>query len=359
MRHWHTMLLAALTLVGCVVSGSAQSDPPPPTRTITVTVTVEAPTGTPIQGLTVCLACSQPPAVGHTDAAGHVTLTGTFPEGVTKVYAFLTRQSSALVQQGSAAEWTAFDNAIAAHAFAAMYPIPIDSASSYSVAITGRASIAITGTLMGNVAGVRYGILYPDQPVTDFLFETNAPFELKGVPQGAEIDFQIVVRGRQLIKVIHLDANQTMSSVDLGSIAVPEATTGRRADIVMLNGASVGGTPEAPYPRNGEVRLVRADGVVVYGAAVRPTGDLVTREHSDGRLRLPPGIYYISPGPMLTADMPSTRLYRLLMAGRVADVEAAHDPAVPKIVVPDDGATDPLVFSFDAVQAEAAIRGIP
>lgn len=102
MKLYHSILSVALVLVGCVVSRSAQSDPPPSTRTITVTVTVEAPAGTPVEGISVGLVRSRPSAVGKTDAQGKVVLTGVFPEGMAKVFATLVRQSTQLLEQGSA-----------------------------------------------------------------------------------------------------------------------------------------------------------------------------------------------------------------------------------------------------------------
>lgn len=356
---WVVVLLAC---AACVSTGESIAQTPPPTRTITVTVTVEAPAGTPVEGVPVGLGLSQPPALGKTDAQGHATLTGTFPQDVIRIHAGVCQISTPITRMGSLAEIDRFNAVIGAHSFQGLYPLDVGTATSYSMTIVGQPSIEVSGRFqMASPGWARdFSVSYAGQPLTDFLFPLDGEqFTLKGVPKGSDVDLVFGVSNRQRVQIVHLSAQQTQSAVSLGDVVAPPDTAGRSVALTMLHAEGVGGTFQSPLPRSGEVALVRSDGQVVYLGSVIDGGVVQTQEHDDKKLKLPPGTYYCSPGVMLSGDMPSTRLYRLLKAGRVADVEAAHDPAVPKIVVPNDGAADPLVFSFDAVQAEAAIKGIP
>lgn len=348
------VLVVATAIWAC--AALAQSDPPPPARVVTVTVTVAAPAGTPVVGIPVGLLGSRPPAVGKTNAAGQVVLTGTFPAGVSRINAVLTVQSTALVQGGSSVEWKKFDEIVDAHCFRSHYPVILTDATSYTCSIIGEAAIQATGRIVWpDHASHQYTILVPNGPLRDNVFDVDDPFVIKGLRQSEATELYLVHDGRQRVIVIPIAASQAASSVDLGSIQGPARTTGRSMELTMQNASEVGGGVEDVTDHSEYAMVLRSDGSTAYfGVVDAGSGRVTVREHSDKKMRLPSGTYYCAPGLFDGLDQ-CTRLYHFLRDGRIADVEAAH---VPKIVVPDDGATDPLVFSFDAVQAEAAIKSI-
>ncbi len=332
--------------------------PPPPPRVITVEVTVEAPEGTPVVGLPVTLHMSNPFVAAVTDSTGKATVTGTFPAGTTKIHAGIALQSTPYARSGSAEEWRVAEATNKAFHFKTANAIPLTQENAYTLRLVGTPAITLTGKFAWTLPGTPRGVVvrkdYPDTFSVNIAHE--AEFDIGGIPLGEPIDLFVVWKCCQTIQIINLTAAQTQASGSLGELPSPSFATGRRASISMTNMTPLAPTPERPFNHNKVAMLVRSDGLVVFGSVVLPNGTLRGIEHTDELLRLPPGTYFFSPGGP-DGYSQSIRLYDLLKAGRLAAVEAA---GVPKLVVPEGGETDPIItFSFDAVQAENAIKAIP
>jgi hypothetical protein len=331
--------------------------PPPPPRVVTVEVTVEAPAGTPVVGIPVELYMSNPFAAAVTDATGKATITGTFPAGTTKIHAGIVMQSTELVRVGSSAEWRVAEATNKAFHFDRFYPIPLTTETAYTLQIVGTPAVTLTGKVdwaypikpQGSVVWSNF----PESAMTHIL--ANGEFEIGGIPTGEPIDLFVVWRDFQVLQTVHVTASQTQASGSVGVIPGPSVTAGRRVSVSMTNTAPLAPSPERPFVHGKAALVFKSDGAMIFVGVVRPNGVLRVSEHADELLRLPPGTYFFSPGGP-DGYSQSIRLYELLKGGQLAAVEAA---GVPKLVVPDDGATEILTFSFDAVQAENAIRSIP
>lgn len=345
-------LMAISSLCACTSSPQPAASE---TRVVTVKITVEAPAGTPVVGIPVGLLMSRPQAVGKTNSAGKVVLTGTFPKGTSRVSATLVYQSTAVVQEGSSLEWKKFDDTVDAYWFRQPYQVQLTQSSAYTCSMVGEPAIQVSGTLEwekpppGN-----YVVVAPGGPLRDNVFSVGEPFVIKGLRKSASTELFLIHKYRQRVGFVVVSAAQAASSFDLGVIQGPAKTAGRPVDLVVRRASEVHGTEEDPLNVCQYVIAIRSDGTSAYwGIIDEATGHVSVKEHSDKRMHLPAGTYYVAHWPFFGPQ--ASRLLRLLSNGRVADVEAA---GVPKIVVPDDGMTTPLSFTFDAVQAQSAIKSV-
>jgi hypothetical protein len=346
---------AFASFIACV---TAQT---PTTRDVTVNITVEAPAGTPVEGLSLGLSLSRPSAVGKTSSAGQLQLAGTIPLDSQRLTVSLMSRSTQLAQAGSVAEENRYHALLDAHAFFRSYEIDLTAESTYSVSIVGQPAVNVTGQLswVGDAPSECFAQA-TNVVMRDHVFGSTDAFEIKGVRKSAPAELYIYGQDRQRVVVVSLSAEQTTSTVNLGIVPGPERTQGRPVALTMLRATEVNGTAIGLWDRSDGGTVVREDGSAVYwGSNSGGTGSLSTLEHQDGVLRLPPGSYFCMPGYLAGSHTHASRLLSLLKAGRANEVEAAlKKVGVSKLVVPDDGGSKPVSYSFDAIAAETAIKSV-
>jgi hypothetical protein len=304
---------------------------------------------------------SRPPAVGKTNSAGQVQLRGTFPIDAQETKVLLMPRSTYLAQEGSVAEEDRYHAVLDAHAFWKEYVVQLTTDTSYAIAIVGQDAVSVTGQLtwVGDQPEA-CDIQATGVAIRDHRFGPEEAFEIKGVRQNAPAELYVYAQDRQQMLVMSLSATQTATTVNLGTIPGPERTQGRSAVVTMLRAAEVNELSSGRMNRSEGGVIIRMDGGVIYwGNNPFGTGSLRSVEHDDGKLRLPPGSYFCVPGYFAGTHTQASRLLSLLRAGRAAEVEAALTAVgISKLVIPDDGGTEPVSYSFDAVQTEAAIRSV-
>lgn len=337
------------------------AQPAPTTRSVTVNITVEAPAGAPVEGLLLGLSLSRPSAVGKTNSAGQLQLTGTIPLDLQKLTVSLLSRSTQLAQTGSVAEENKYHALLDAHAFYRSYEIDLTARSTYSVSVVGQPAVNVTGQLswIGDAPSECFAQA-TNVVMRDHVFGSTDAFEIKGVRKSAPAELYIYGQDRQRVVVVTLSAEQTASTVNLGKVPGPERTQGRPVVLTLLRADEVDGSAIGQWDRSDGGVVVRADGSAVYwGNNVKGTGSLGTAEHEDGNLRLPPGSYFCMPGFLAGSHTHASRLLSLLKAGRANEVEAAlKKVGISKLTVPDDGGAEPVTYSFDAVATETAIKSV-
>jgi hypothetical protein len=166
------------------------------------------------------------------------------------------------------------------------------------------------------------------------------------VPTGAD----------ERVFVLEVPSSPANEVASLGDVSFPALASGQKIKIQMNGGAQLGATSSKLINRSSNITLISASTGQAYGGAVTSDGTVFAskRDESDNDMQLPLGTYYACPGALDGVGLP-TKLWKLIRAGRVADVEAA---SVPKIVV-TTASDKAQAFTVDGVAAEAAITGIP
>jgi hypothetical protein len=174
------------------------------------------------------------------------------------------------------------------------------------------------------------------------------------VPQGEATDLFLWTSDGGEIQPISVTAQQTAASCSVGDVAVAAVASGRKVEIQVSGFHGLRMTPELPKEGVDVVCLISANGGRIFAAGITRSGRVCLRDRELSPLQVPPGTYYVATGGMSYSGY-GVDLWKLLKAGREADVQAAQ---VPKLVVPNDGATSVIQWSFDASQAATAIRSI-
>lgn len=347
---------AIASTLGVVIAVCAGWQSAEPRRKVSVEVTVHAPAGTPVASVAVSLATGKGAAVARTDANGKVALVGTADANDTVVPILL----SPITAGGFYAERTQdierYEVVLGAHAFERSYPLQLVSGvEKYSITLIGQPACRVTAR-----------ILIGGQPANVDVIHANTALPLEcpsgevtmgGIPANrAGLAFVFPAGDDERTFVLEVPATPANEVAALGDVSFPALVSGQRIKIQMNGGAQLRATSAKLVERSSNITLISSTTGQAYGGAVTSDGTVWSpgRNENDSDMQVPLGTYYACPGALDGVGLP-TKLWKLIRAGRVAEVEAA---SVPKIVV-TTASDKAQSFTVDGVAAEAAITGIP
>lgn len=319
-----------------------------------VNVTVQAPAGTPVPSIAVSLATGKGAAVARTDANGKVSLAGTADTTDTVVPIVL----SPITTGGYYAERTQdierYEAVVGAHAFERSYPLKLAAGvEDYTLTITGQPACRVTARILMNGQGAKCNVIHANTLVPTRC--EAGVVSVGGVPANQEGLVFVVPPADERVFVLEVPATAANQVADLGDVTIPSRPSAQRIEVRVSNVDQLRATSAKPIPRNAHLTLVSSTTGQAYVAAVTANGDAFAAGRQDvNDVEVPLGTYYVCPGALNGVGLP-TKLWKLIRAGRVADVEAA---SAPKIVV-TTASDKAQAFSVDGVAAEAAITGIP
>lgn len=347
---------AAITsTLGVVIVVCAGWQSAEPRRKVRVEVTVHAPAGTPVASVAVSLATGKGAAVARTDANGKVTLVGTAEVTDTAVPIVL----SPITAGGFYAERTQdierYETVMGSHAFERGYPLQlVTGVEDYSITLIGKPSCKVAARILIGGQPANVDVIHANTALP--LECPSGEVSMGGIPANqAGLAFVFPEGDDERVFVLEVPATSANEVAALGDVSFPALVSGQRIKIQMNGGAQLRATSAKLIERGSNITLISSTTGQAYGGAVTSDGTAWSpgRNENDSDMRVPLGTYYVCPGALDGVGLP-TKLWKLIRAGRVADVEAA---SVPKIVV--TAASDKAQsFTVDGVAAEAAITGI-
>ena len=351
-------------LIGCEATLSFGQQPAQ-YRTITIHATLEAPAGTPRAGIPMTVVGRRGGEILRTDSAGKVSLTCELPGDVTKGWITLAPVVDLKTLYAERdADLARFESLVESFSFLPTYEVLLPpGVEEHSITVVGTPAIVVTGKIIypdvENLGG--RSIAFGYQPQYTQVKRTTGEFIVRGVRKGEACKLFVAAPHTELVNVISLTASQTQGNVDLGEVIIDAPPANRRrvrAD--FLNLEQVRSSARRPHSANKCAVFIKSDATFIF------EGNLIgTRQaRMPGRPgqtlpEIPPGTYFVCPGTMGLTDE-CTRLYELLLAGRITEIDAAFAAVgVPKLVIPDDGQTSTINITIDALAACNAVKTIP
>lgn len=346
-----TALVGALACIcGNAVSQSGHSE----SRTITVKVTVRDSSGSAVSGLAVGVVSGSRSSLSKTEASGSVTLTASIPSDMSRVYVMpmpYTRLETSNEQAEAVAKYVEVTNA---NKFERVYSLDlVEGTSMYTLNIDGTPAFKASLRAVRSGAPVEFSVIHPYILSPRSSNDDGAAVVVGGLPVGTDALLFLYTED-EAVHVVTVRHAAAGSTVAVGDIELGANSPGRKVAVHVNDVIQLKASIRDVRGRDKVLTFVRASDGRPFCVNLDKEGDThVGTRGSRPVAELPVGTFYMCPG-MLDGTGAAMKLYKLILAGRVSEVESA---GVPKIVV-DSVTGNVMMMSIDGVAAEAAVESV-
>jgi hypothetical protein len=318
----------------------------PSNRTITINVQLRKENGEAIAGVPIRAMLRGNGALSKTNASGDVSLVGEVDTSATSCLVCLTAKSPEQGVLDQLNDRDRFDEVTTQSAFRQYYKVAlIATEDTYLVQIVGYPAITVSGRFVDQAGGpLDCEVTRLDSP-TSLDADTDGLFSVGGVRRSTATELLCQSPNDGSYKAVQLSASQTLADIQLGDVVIPPLGGTVSIQVTMTNRDNLVRNLSA---KRAFVSFVSSDGQVIAEYPLDSDGLAKPWAEETGLPQLPPGTYYVVPGPV-QPNRTGAKLIGLIRSHRQIELDAA---GAVKLIASTGSTT---VLTFDAVAAETAI----